>query len=93
VTQFAIVVSKGFFGVFFGDKKDPWVLFSFLLERGTVVLMCIYIFLFFILFFCLERRSCFPFFILFVFFFRGKEAHGFCFFFCFIMFWEIRRWF
>ncbi len=35
VTQFAIVVSKAFLGVFFGDKKDPWVLFSFLLERSS----------------------------------------------------------
>jgi len=86
VTQFAIVVSKAFFG----DKKDPWVRFSFLLERGTVVLMYIYIFNFIFLKNSLERRSCFPF-LFFIFCFWGKEAQGFLF--GFIMFWEIRPWF
>ncbi len=38
------VCNCGFQSLFFGDKKDPWVLFSFLLERGTVVLMYIYIY-------------------------------------------------
>ncbi len=64
VTQFAIVVSKAFFG----DKKDPWVLFSFLLERGTVVLMYLYIYINFF-----GKKIVFSFFIYFVCIFGGKK--------------------
>ncbi len=70
VSQFAIVVSKAFLGVFFwGDKKDPWVLSLFFSFRkrncGFDVYICFFLF---------GKKIMFSFFILFVFFWGERST-------------------